>query len=266
METTNLKIAIIGAGNMGGAIARGLAKGTMIKPSNIAISDISEANLAAITAQQPEISTMSSNIEVIKNADIVIIAVKPWLVETIANEIENKLDYKKQLIVSVAAGVDFSKLVDLFDTDATLFRVIPNTAIDVMQSVSTISALNGTTEQQEVILALFSELGKVFLVPESQLNAFMSLSSCGIAYAFRYIRAAMEGGVEMGIYPNVAKEVVLQTLRGAIDLIEANESHPEVEIDKVTTPGGITIKGLNEMEANGFTNAVIKGLKASHLK
>ena len=266
METTNLKIAIIGAGNMGGAIARGLAKGTMIKVSNIAVSDISEANLAAITAEQPAISTMSSNIEVIKNADIVIIAVKPWLVETIANEIENKLDYKKQLIVSVAAGVDFSKLVDLFDTDATLFRVIPNTAIDVMQSVSTISALNATTEQQEVILSLFSELGKVFLVPESQLNAFMSLSSCGIAYAFRYIRAAMEGGVEMGIYPNVAKEVVLQTLRGAIDLIEANESHPEVEIDKVTTPGGITIKGLNEMEANGFTNAVIKGLKASHLK
>ncbi len=94
----------------------------------------------------------------------------------------------------------------------------------------------------------------------------MSLSSCGIAYAFRYIRAAMEGGVEMGIYPHVAKEVVLQTLRGAIDLIEANNSHPEVEIDKVTTPGGITIKGLNEMEAQGFTNAVIKGLKASHLK
>ena len=84
--------------------------------------------------------------------------------------------------------------------------------------------------------------------------------------AFRYIRAAMEGGVEMGIYPNVAKEVVIQTLRGAIDLLEANESHPEVEIDKVTTPGGITIKGLNEMEAYGFTNAVIKGLKASHLK
>ncbi|MEI8087908.1 MAG: pyrroline-5-carboxylate reductase dimerization domain-containing protein, partial [Paludibacter sp.] len=110
------------------------------------------------------------------------------------------------------------------------------------------------------------ELGKAFLVPETQLNAFMSLSSCGIAYAFRYIRAAMEGGVEMGIYPNVAKEVVIQTLRGAIDLLEANESHPEVEIDKVTTPGGITIKGLNEMEAYGFTNAVIKGLKASHLK
>jgi pyrroline-5-carboxylate reductase len=266
METTNLKIAIIGAGNMGGAIARGLAKGSLIAASNILVSDVSESHLAAIRSAQPEITTSTSNIEIVKNADIVILAVKPWLVEVVAAEIEKKLDYKKQIIVSVAAGVDFSKLVDFFDSDATLFRVIPNTAIDVLQSVSTISALNANKEHEEVVLSLFSELGKTFMVPESQLNAFMSLSSCGIAYAFRYIRAAMEGGVEMGIYPNVAKEVVLQTLRGAIDLIEANESHPEVEIDKVTTPGGITIKGLNEMEANGFTNAVIKGLKASHLK
>jgi len=266
MGTNNLKIAIIGSGNMGGAIARGLAKGSLIKPANIAVSDVSEANLAAIRSAQPQIVTSTSNVEIVRNADIVILAVKPWLVETVASEIEKKLDYKKQIIVSVAAGVDFNKLVDFFDSDAILFRVIPNTAIDVLQSVSTISAMNASKEQEELVLNLFSELGKAFLVPESQLNAFMSLSSCGIAYSFRYIRAAMEGGVEMGIYPNVAKEVVLQTLRGAIDLIEANNSHPEVEIDKVTTPGGITIKGLNEMEANGFTNAVIKGLKASLIK
>jgi len=266
MEINKLKIAVIGAGNMGGAIARGLAKGSLVAAANISVSDVAEKNLAAIKAEQPQIFTTTSNAEAVKNADIIILAVKPWLVETVAAEIEKKIDYKKQIIVSVAAGVDFSKLVDFFDSDATLFRVIPNTAIDVLQSVSTISALNATAEQEEIILNLFGELGKTFLVPESQLNAFMSLSSCGIAYAFRYIRAAMEGGVEMGIYPNVAKEVVLQTLRGAIDLIEANDSHPEVEIDKVTTPGGITIKGLNEMEANGFTNAVIKGLKASHLK
>ena len=266
METTNTKIAIIGAGNMGGAIARGLAKGNKIATRNIAVSDISEAHLAAIRAEYPEIVTNNTNGEIVKNADIIILAVKPWLVEVVAGEIEKKIDYKNQIIVSVAAGIDFSKLIDLFDSDATLFRVIPNTAIDVLQSVSTISSLNASKEQEELVLGLFDELGKTFHVPESQLNAFMSLSSCGIAYAFRYIRAAMEGGVEMGIYPNVAKDVVLQTLRGAIDLIEANGSHPEVEIDKVTTPGGITIKGLNEMEANGFTNAVIKGLKASHLK
>lgn len=266
METAGLKIAIIGAGNMGGAIARGLSKGTFIQAKNISVSDVSQANLDAINAVAPEIKVSKSNVEIIKDADIVVLAVKPWLVEVIADEIESKLDYKRQILVSIAAGVNFERMADLFDTDATMFRVIPNTAIDVLQSVSTISSHKASKEQEELVLSLFAELGKAFLVPESQLNAFMSLSSCGIAYAFRYIRAAMEGGVEMGVYPNVAKEVVIQTLRGAIDLLEANNSHPEVEIDKVTTPGGITIKGLNEMEANGFTNAVIKGLKASHLK
>jgi len=266
METKELKIAIIGAGNMGGAIARGLSRGTMVDTNRIFVSDVSEKNLADLKQFSPEISVSTSNREIIEGASIIILAVKPWLVEIVAKEIESRIDYKKQILVSIAAGVNFERMAELFDTDASMFRVIPNTAIDVLQSVSTISSYNATKEQEELILSLFAELGKAFLVPESQLNAFMSLSSCGIAYAFRYIRAAMEGGVEMGVYPNVAKEVVLQTLRGAIDLLEANASHPEVEIDKVTTPGGITIKGLNEMEANGFTNAVIKGLKASHLK
>jgi pyrroline-5-carboxylate reductase len=266
METKELKIAIIGAGNMGGAIARGLSRGTLVGTNKIFVSDVSESNLKALKEFSSDISVSLSNKEVIEDASIVIIAVKPWLVETVAKEIVHKLDYKKQLIVSIAARVDFDRLAELFDTDATMFRVIPNTAIDVLQSVSTISSYNASKDEENLVLSLFAELGKAFLVPETQLNAFMSLSSCGIAYAFRYIRAAMEGGVEMGIYPHVAKEVVLQTLRGAIELIDANDSHPEAEIDKVTTPGGITIKGLNEMEANGFTNAVIKGLKASHIK
>ena len=265
METANLKIAIIGAGNMGGAIARGLSKGTLIQSKNISVSDVSQANLDIIKSFDAEITISNSNRDIIDGADIVVLAVKPWLVELIADEIENKLNVKKQIIVSIAAGVDFAKMAELFTKEATLFRVIPNTAIEVMQSVSTISSFNASKEKEDMIVSLFAELGKAFLVPETQLNAFMSLSSCGIAYAFRYIRAAMEGGVEMGVYPGVAKDVVIQTLRGAIDLLEANGTHPEVEIDKVTTPGGITIKGLNEMEAQGFSNAVIKGLKASHL-
>ena len=95
------------------------------------------------------------------------------------------------------------------------------------------------------------------------MGAATALCSCGIAYAMRYVRAATEGGVELGIYPHKAKEYVLATLRGAVELLEATGNNPEVEIDKVTTPGGITIKGLNAMEAHGFTTAVIEGLKAS---
>ena len=208
METTDLQIAIIGAGNMGGAIARGLSKGKLIQSKNIRVSDVSQSNLDALKAFAPEITVSNSNREIIKDANIVILAVKPWLVESIAEELENKFDYKKQIVVSIAAGVEFEQLTKFFNTDATIFRIIPNTAIDVQQSVSTIASFNATTEQEQLIVDMFAELGKTFLVPESQLNAFMSLSSCGIAYAFRYIRAATEGGVEMGIYPNTAKEVV----------------------------------------------------------
>ena len=266
MESSTLKIAIIGAGNMGGAIARGLVSGKLIENLNIRVSDIGEQHLQALKVYCPEITVSTSNIELLDGADIIIIAVKPWLVEQIADDIRKKINYKKQIIVSVAAGVNFNDLKGYFDDDAVMFRVIPNTAVDVLQSVSTIASYNADTRQEKMIKDIFEELGRVFFVPESQLNAFMSLASCGIAYAFRYIRAAMEGGVEMGIPAQTAKEVVVQTLRGAIELIDSNNTHPEVEIDKVTTPGGITIKGLNEMEANGFTNAVIKGLKASQIK
>jgi pyrroline-5-carboxylate reductase len=129
-----------------------------------------------------------------------------------------------------------------------------------------VASANASKPQDELVLSLFSELGKAILINESLFGAVTALSSCGIAYAFRYIRAAMEGGVEMGVNPAQSKEIVIQTLRGAIDLLEANDSHPEAEIDKVTTPGGITIKGLNEMEHAGFTSAVIRGLKASNVK
>ena len=265
------KVCIIGAGNMGGAIARGLTKGSLIAAKNIVVSDISNTNLDTIKKFNATINTTNSNKEAANNADIVIIAVKPWLTEIVINDIKEVLNFDSQIVVSIVAGVSFEQMLNYLKTDnhtkPVIFRVIPNTAIEVLQSVSTITAINATNTQIADIVTLFDELGKSFYVQnEQQLNAFMSLSSCGIAYAFRYIRAAVEGGVEMGVYPDTAKQVVIQTLRGAIDLLESSNAHPETEIDKVTTPGGITIKGLNEMEANGFSNAVIKGLKASYLK
>ena len=261
-----MKISIIGAGNMGGAIARGLTFGTKVNAKNICISDLNQNTLNAIKSFNSNINIGCSNNEIIKGADIIVLAVKPWLVESIANDIKDCIDYSKQCIVSVAAGVDFEQLKTFFSDDACLFRVIPNTAIEVRESLSVISSCNATKEQEAAIVNIFNELGKTILVPENSINAYMALSSCGIAYAFRYIRAAMEGAVEMGIYPKTAQEVILQTMRGAVELLEKQKSHPEIEIDKVTTPGGITIKGLNAMEANGFTKAVIEGLKASCLK
>ena len=259
-----MKIAIIGAGNMGSAIARGLTQGT--KCGNINVSDLNQKSLDALKSFNAEINVSTSNNDIVKNADIVLIAVKPWLVEGVANDIKNELNYRKQIIISIAAGISMEQLKMFFSPEAQLFRVIPNTAVEIRQSLSAVVSYNNSEENEQLVLDIFNELGKAILVPENQLNAYMSLSSCGIAYAFRYIRAAMEGAVEMGISPQAAQEVILQTLRGAIDLLEARGSHPETEIDKVTTPNGITIKGLNEMEACGFSNAVIKGLKASWIK
>jgi pyrroline-5-carboxylate reductase len=265
-----MKISIIGAGNMGGAIIRGLSKGSQFKASDIFVSDINEENLQKIKSFNAEINCSTSNSKNIQEADIVILAVKPWFIETVASEIQDIIEYNNQIILSIAAGISLENLKTFFPVKdgevPTIFRMIPNTAMDVLESFSCISSYNASTDQEELIVKIFDELGKALLVPESQMNAFMSLSSCGIAYAFRYIRAATEGAVALGIYPNVAKEVIMQTLKGAIALLEANGTNPEVEIDKVTTPGGVTIKGLNEMETAGFSSAVIRGLKASYIE
>ncbi|MEG0253332.1 MAG: pyrroline-5-carboxylate reductase dimerization domain-containing protein, partial [Muribaculaceae bacterium] len=124
-------------------------------------------------------------------------------------------------------------------------------------------AKNATQAQIDAVKKIFDTLGKSMIVEERLMSGGTALASCGIAYVMRYIRAASEGGVELGFYANQSKEIIMQTMLGAVELLEATGNNPEVEIDKVTTPGGITIKGLNAMEANGFTTAVIEGLKAS---
>ncbi|MDR2138557.1 MAG: pyrroline-5-carboxylate reductase [Tannerella sp.] len=262
-----MKITIIGAGNMGGAIACGLAAGTKVKPGDIICSDCSSAALANVSGKYPAIRTTADNREAAGEADMVVIAVKPWLAEDVLHEIRSVLDYRRQLIVSIVAGITFEQLTRFLEKEReeppALFRLIPNTAVSVQNSMTFISARGASQEQTDAVVSIFSELGATMLVAERLMAAGTALASCGIAYAFRYIRAAMEGGVELGFYPEQAKDIVLQTLKGAVAVLQAGGAHPEAEIDKVSTPGGITIRGLNEMEQAGFTAAVVRGLKAS---
>ncbi len=266
-----MKITIIGTGNIGGAIARGLAKGSTINASDITCTDHSQRSLDRIKAFNEAFQTTTNNTEAVSKADIIIIAVKPWMVERVIDEIKTVLDFDKQIIVSVAAGVSFEQLMAYLTKHAgfdymatpTLFRVIPNTAIEVLSSMTFVSAFNASKEQSDLILQIFNELGYAMLVEERLMIAGTALASSGIAFALRYIRASIEGGVELGFYPHEAQEIVVHTVKGAVDLLLSNKSNPEMEIDKVTTPGGITIKGLNEMELSGFTSSIIRGLKAS---
>lgn len=263
-----MKVTIIGGGNMGGAVARGLAKGSIVKTNDITVIDINHQLLSVLKNEYPEINTATTPQETVKDTDILIVAVKPWLVEPILADLGNSIDPERQIIISIAAGITFEQLHSFLGIDGKtmpLFRIIPNTAIAVGESLSLICHENASEEQINTVVELFNQMGATSVINENLMNAATSLTSCGIAYAFRYIRASMEGGVEMGISPAVAKKMVLQTLKGAVALLETNDSHPEEEIDKVTTPGGITIKGLNEMEHAGFTSAVIRGLKASKI-
>ena len=261
-----MKVGIIGAGNMGGAIARGLAASGSVKPCDITVCCPVQKELDAIKDFNAEVNVSLDNEDAVKNADSVIVVVKPWLLDAVLTPLMSKVDFARQIIVTVVAGATTEHLAELakpYCDAPTVMCAMPNTAASVHESMTFICARNASKEQIEAVKSVFDQLGATMVIEERLMGAGMALASCGIAYAMRYVRAAMEGGVEMGMYPNDAKNIVLQTLKGAVALLESTGNHPEVEIDKVTTPGGVTIKGLNAMEANGFTHAVIEGLKHS---
>lgn len=262
-----MKIAIIGAGNMGGALARGLARGSRVPTSDVYVSNPSTAKLEALRNEFPAINVTTDNCEAVADADLVVLAVKPWKVEQVLDEIKPRLDYSRQAVALMVGGLGLARLSGWLDKgDSCLpatYLIIPNTAIATMSSMTFIASARSTDEKDARLLDIFNELGAAMIVEEGLISAGTSLASCGIAYAMRYIRAAMEGGVELGFRPDDAKRIVMQTMRGAVDVLSAGGAHPEAEIDRVTTPGGLTIKGLNAMEAAGFTNSVIEGLRAS---
>lgn len=255
-----MRITIIGAGNMGAAIACGLAQSQFINAKDITVSNPHNEKLEKLKERFPEINTTNDNKEATRNADIIILAVKPWKVEEVLRPIHPQ---RPQILVSLAAGISIEEVAHFVDPEMPIFRIIPNTAISEKASMTLICGRNASDEQTQLLLNIFNEMGLAMLISEKQLEAATALSSCGIAYALKYVQAAMQAGIEMGISPNESMRMVAQSLEGAARLILNNDTHPSVEIDKVTTPGGITIKGLNELEHAGFTSAVIRAMKAS---
>lgn len=255
-----MKVAIIGAGNMGGAIARGLAQGHYVRVQDITVTNPSMPKLKKLKVEFPAIQVSTDNHEA-ADADVVIVAVKPWKVEEVLKPLRLR---QPQVLVSVAAGMTFEDLAHFVDPEMPMFRIIPNTAISLRASMTLIACRNASEQQTLTMLDLFNEMGLAMLIEEKQLAAATSLTSCGIAYVLKYVQAAMQAGVEAGIRPKDAMKMVAQTVEGAARLLLENEdTHPALEIEKVTTPGGITIKGVNSLEHDGFTSAVIKAIKAS---
>ena len=256
------KISIIGAGAMGGATVEGLIKGQQFKNEDITVSDPSQAVVEKFS--KLGVSVTTDNKLAADTADIVCVVVKPWLVEQVLTDIKPELDPRRQILIVIAAGVSSASIKGwLGEQCPPLFLAIPNIAIAQMASMTFIVPCGAVPQNQiDKVKAIFDEMGTTLITDEQHLAAGTTLASCGIAYAMRYIRAAAEGGVELGFKADDAKRIVMQTMKGAVELLEASGLHPEAAIDLVTTPGGVTIKGLNEMEHAGFTSAVIRGLKA----
>lgn len=256
MLRTPNKLTIIGGGNMGSAIALGLVKSGFLEPNKISITRHPSEQIDDLEELGFDAST--NNVSAAKNADIVILAVKPWQVVEVLEDIKPSLS-EKAIVISLAAGVAISQLLKVTG-ERTIFRIIPNTAISVRESMTCISHENSSEEQVEMVENIFKQVGKVLIIPEYLMEAVTVLASSGTAFALRYLHASAQAGTEMGIKPSDAIELAAQTMKGAAELILSSKNHPEVEIDKVTTPGGVTIKGLNAMEELGFSASIIGGM------
>jgi len=254
------KVTLIGAGNMGGALAHGWLKSGEV---NLTIADKNERILNLFKEQYKDVKTTTDNRSAVQDANIVAIVVKPWLMDKVLDEIRPELDLDRQIIVSDAANYGTDKLSSKLGGAGQYFYVIPNIAAEYGSSMSFVSHNGQATEQNiNSVMNLYGLCGAVMEVQEKQVEAGMMMASCGIAYIMRMVRAMTEGGVEMGFYAQEAQQIAIQTMQGAVSLLRESGLHPEVAIDKVTTPGGVTIKGLNELDRMGFNAAVVSCFKA----
>lgn len=260
----NKKIAIIGGGNLGTAIAEGLIQSGFVSAKHILITKRNIQTLHEL--ERKGVLVSDKNEEAVRYADLVILAVKPFQVDSVLAALKDEFRAEKQVLVSVVTGISIEHLARHVGKSLPVVRAMPNTAIAIQESMTCIAAQGVADEQLQYVLELFNQLGKAVRIDEKLMDAATVLGACGTAFAMRYIRANIQGGIEIGFDAATANLIAAQTVKGAAELLLTRGAHPEQEIDKVTTPKGCTIAGLNEMEHRGFSSSLIKGLVASYDK
>ncbi|MGB1032948.1 MAG: pyrroline-5-carboxylate reductase, partial [Flavobacteriales bacterium] len=240
----NKNVGIIGCGNLGESIANGLLAEGVIDAGQLWVSKRKPENLAHLKNQGVHVH--SSNEELIQNCELIVVALKPYTILEELSKNKNLFDSNQHCIISVATGISLSELQNAVGSGISVYRAMPNTGADVGTSLTCISSLESETKHMEEVQGLFNSIGETVVIGEDLMNASTVLGACGIAYVLRFMRAMIQGGVQIGFDAETATKVVAQTVKGASELIIQNQRHPEEEIDKVTTPKGCTIAGLNE--------------------
>src|SRR5690554_4696662 len=258
------KITIIGSGNIGFSLAKGLVNKEYCQASDITLTRRSLNSMKAEVEAGFQVS--DQNRLAVFGADIIVLATLPQQLNSILDEISGAIDAEKQLIVSVISGVTCEDIRNKLGNNVQVIRAMPNTAIAIGQSITCVASDNADGENIDEVVRLFETVGAVVKINEDLMTAATALCACGTAFFLRSIRAASQGGVEIGFHADEALKMAVQTAKGAVELLIQNQSHPEGEIDKVTSPKGCTIAGLNEMEYHGFSSSMIKGIKLSALQ
>jgi len=257
------RIAIIGGGNLGAAIAEGLIKSKFISPELLTVTRRNVEALQVLKTQG--VKTTSDNAAAISSSEVIIVALKPYNVKEELTKLKDSFDPKKHIVISVVTGVLLKDLAAIVP-GLPIFRAMPNTAIAIQESVTCLCHEGASSAQADYVAKLFDQLGITISIDEKLMDAATVLGACGIAYALRFIRAATQGGIEIGFDAKTASLIAAQTVKGSAELLLKLGRHPEEEIDKVTTPKGCTIAGLNEMEHQGFSSSLIKGVITSYQK
>ena len=260
----NKKIAIIGCGNLGLSILNGLLEKQTLLPSNITVTKRNTKTLEHLAHKGIVIT--NNNAKAIQESEILIIALKPYNILEILKELNTYFIPGKHILVSLATGISIAQIKKSIQVSIPVYRAMPNTAADVGMSMTCISTENSDLDSTELIKECFDSIGDTIVINEDLMDSATVLGACGIAYVLRFIRGMIQGGIEIGFDAKTATKIVTQTAKGAAELLIQRNQHPEHEIDKVTTPKGCTIAGLNEMEHNGFSSALIKGIVTSFEK
>lgn len=263
-ELTTGPIAILGAGNVGQALARGLLGTRGVRAADITLTRRHAEKLAELASTGFGIST--DNCAAVEKARQIVVAVQPRQLDGLLVEIRDALDPKRHALISVVTGVTIGQIQARVGVELPIVRAMPNTAIAIGQSMTCLAASHAHREALARAQALFDSVGTTLEIDESMMESATALCACGVAFFLRSIRAASQGGIEIGFHPDEALQMAAQTARGAASLLIRDGSHPESEIDRVTTPRGCTIAGLNEMEHRGFSSAMIKGIVTSARK
>jgi len=255
------RIAILGAGNIGTAIANGLVSAGLLPPEKITIT---RKRIELLEPYRKRgFRVMRDNRRAVREGGVVVIAVQPQQLDDLLSEIRPSLRPEKHVVISVVSGASIAAIKKHVGEEVAVVRAMPNTAIAIRESMTCLSSDSNGSPTLAIAHEIFGAVGKTIVIEEELMIPATALGACGIAFFLRAVRAASQGGIEIGFHSEEALLIAAQTAKGAASLLLSRENHPEIELDKVTTPRGCTISGLNQMEHSGFSSALIKGIVTS---